>query len=242
ADDRGLECLAHLGLLGRHAHDATDEEALLVEQLGDQRPDRIGLAAHSVVDHHPHRASRDRGVRVGALLQLRRLLELRIEVLLRRQSPSARQRPRVESGAHRAPHSCAPTVVGSPPTLSASCTDPVAPGALDRIAATAASLSSTTLSSTRVIPAPPSIPASSAGPPGSVIRTSAPSAPSGASLTETPSTARVAKPCLMSWSAIRRAWSTGIANPSPMEPDPPRPTEAMAELIPTISPFILTSA
>ena len=117
----------------------------------------------------------------------------------------------------------------------------VSPGAWDRMAATSASPPSMSRSPTPVMTAPCSIPARSAGPPGSTARTSAPS-PSGESLTETPSTARVAYCCLISWSAIRLAWSTGMAKPRPIDPELPDPNDAMAELIPTSSPFMLTSA
>ncbi len=50
----------------------------------------------------------------------------------------------------------------------------------------------------------------------------------------------VALPVAMSWSAVRRAWSLGMAKPRPMLPPvvPPVPgTRAMAELTPMTLPL-----
>ena len=89
----------------------------------------------------------------------------------------------------------------------------LSPGALDRTAATSASALPITRSSTLVTTTPLGSPAAAAAPP---LVTSTIFAPSTAESlpTWTPSEACDAVPLWMSSSAIRLAWSTGIAKPS----------------------------
>ncbi len=89
------------------------------------------------------------------------------------------------------------------------------------------------------------MPAASAGLPGSTFTTRAPSrVPSVTDRACTPSEACTAVPVLISCSATVRAVSTGMANPSPIDPPvvPLPPSEAMAVLMPTTAPVPSTSA
>ena len=113
-------------------------------------------------------------------------------------------------------------------------------GAL-RIVATSASPLAIVRPSTLVIVSPSASPALAAALPDCTFCSVAP--PPSASVAEAPRNARVAWPSLMSWFAMRMAWSTGIAKPRPIEPVswPLLPSDAPAEFIPTSSPRRFTS-
>ncbi len=93
----------------------------------------------------------------------------------------------------------------------------LSPGALDRTAATSASALPITRSSTLVTTTPLGRPAAAAAPPLVTSTILAPSLVLSLA-TCTPSEACEAVPFWISSSAMRLAWSTGIAKPSPIEP------------------------
>lgn len=121
----------------------------------------------------------------------------------------------------------------------------LSPGALDRTAATNASALLIGRSSTLVTTTFLGRPALAAAPPDTTSTTLAPGVPLSL-VTCTPSEACDALPVAISSSAIRLAWSTGIAKPSPIEPlcasGESAPSVAMAEFTPTSWPFMLTNA
>ena len=121
----------------------------------------------------------------------------------------------------------------------------MSPGALDRTAATRASALLIGRSSTLVTTTSLGTPAFAAAPPCTTSTTLAPGVPLSL-VTCTPSEACDALPVLINSSAMRLAWSTGIAKPSPIEPlwasGESAPRVAIAELTPTSWPLMLTSA
>ena len=122
----------------------------------------------------------------------------------------------------------------------------VSPGDFERTAATNASALSITRSSSLVTTAPLGRPADAAGPPLTTSTTRAPCV-FASLVTRTPSDACDALPVAISWSAMRLAWSTGIAKPSPIDPalasgPALSPSVAIAEFTPISSPFMFTSA
>ena len=120
----------------------------------------------------------------------------------------------------------------------------MSPGARERTAATRALALPITRSSTLVTTTPLGSPAVAAAPPLTTSTILAPWA-STSLLTCTPSEACEALPVLISSSAIRLAWSTGIAKPRPMLPpwaSGSPPIVAIAEFTPTSSPAMFTSA